>query len=160
MHTRRIATTGPARRRGVVTVESLLSIVILLFLTLAVIAFGILVTVQNAVAHAALKGAREAGKGADIDTVVSVVDAVLSPHGIAIGPEAGVVLEDPAAMTIETRGLACTPPTEPVINGKVRVTVCVALSATPFLQQLEAFCGGGLGRLLQMSSVVKKECPG
>ncbi len=150
------------RRRGAVVMESVIAITILLMLTLAVFEFGTTISIQNAIAHAAVKGAREAGKGADIDTVVTVVDNVLAPHDLTIGTGAGLLLEDPGALYQDTRGdLACDQPAAALNNGYVRVTVCISATNTPFLRVLEAFgmcCF--VDRMFEFSAVVKKECPG
>jgi Flp pilus assembly protein TadG len=150
------------RRRGAVVMESILVITILLMLTLAVIEFGVAVSVQNAISQATIKGAREAGKGADIDDVVSVVNNVLAPHNITIGNGAGLLLEDPAALFQDSRGdVTCQPPAAALNNGFVRLTVGVSATRAPLLRTLETFgmCSF-VDRMFQFSAAVKRECPG
>jgi hypothetical protein len=156
------AARHPAARRGAVTMEAILAVGILLLLVIAAIELNILVTVQNAVAHAAIKAAREAGKGADITEVVEVVEVVLAPHGVVIGDNASVILEDPGTMTEETRGnLPCEKPASPQLDSEyVRVSVCVSMGAIPFLEYLDGFGLGFLNQMLRASAAVKKECPG
>ncbi len=146
------------RRRGAVVMESILAITVLLMLTLAIIEFGVAVSVQNAISQAAVKGAREAGKGADI---VNVVNNVLAPHDITIGDGAGLLLEDPAAMFQDSRGdVACQPPAAVLNDGFVRLTVCVSATRAPLLRTLEAFgmCTF-VDRMFQFTAAVKRECP-
>jgi Flp pilus assembly protein TadG len=141
--------------------ESILAITVLLMLTLAIIEFGVVVSVQNAISQAAVKGARDAGKGADIDQVVNVVNNVLAPHDITIGDGAGLLLEDPAAMFQDSRGdVACQPPAAVLNDGFVRLTVCVSATRAPLLRTLEAFgmCTF-VDRMFQFTAAVKRECP-
>jgi hypothetical protein len=149
-------------RRGAVTMEAVLAVGILLLLVIAAVELNILVTVQNAVAHAAIKAAREAGKGADITEVAEVVEVVLEPHGIVIGDNASVILEDAGTRSEQSRGdLPCVPPASPELDSEyVRVSVCVSLGAIPFLEYLDGFGLGFLNQMLRASAAVKKECPG
>ena len=142
------------------TLEVVLVLPILLLVSLAIFQFGILVLVQQSVAHAATVTAREAGKGANVDELVGVADEILGPHCIAIGGAAAVVLEDVvAAQAIEYRGsLACNPPVEPLIYAdQVRTTVCVDLVQRPFLTAIKAYCIDFSGKRFEISSAVKKE---
>lgn len=151
------------RRRGVLPVEALVVIPILVLVTIAIIEFGTLVTLQDAVAFAAVKGAREAAKYSDIAYVETVVEDVLAPHSIVIGSNASVYLEDPAYGADRSAGtLPCSPPDDPetVPTGYVRVTVCVTSSTQPVLGALEHMGFTLMGKLLSRSAVVKKECPG
>src|SRR3990172_5607939 len=106
------------RRGGAITLEFILVLPVILVLFLAGIQFGTLVLIDHAVSHAATVGAREAGKGASLAEVVSVVEAVLGPHCITIGPEATVILEDPSvAMPVQSQGtLPCDEPSTPTIS--------------------------------------------
>lgn len=148
------------RRKGVLTLEAILVLPILIVATLATIQFGVLLVVQQAVSHAATVAAREAGKGADVDTLVCVVNAVLAPHGITIGEGASVVLEDPAAdePVVQRGTLPANPPATPTLNNtEVRVTVSVELSQRPFLNALKSFCIDFTDKRFEISSFVKKE---
>jgi hypothetical protein len=158
--TRRLRLGGRSRRRGVQTLEVVLVLPILLLVSLAIFQFGILVLVQQSVAHAATVSAREAGKGANVDELAEVVQKILGPHCITIGAHAAVVLEDAAAAEpIEYRGtLTCNPPLEPPISAdEVRTTICVDLVQRPFLRALEAYCINFTGKRFEISSLVKKE---
>ena len=158
--TRPLRLGGRSRRRGMQTLEVVLVLPILLLVSLAIFQFGILVLVQQSVAHAATVTAREAGKGADVDELVLVADEILGPHCITIGADAAVVLEDLAAdQPIEYRGsLECNPRVEPPIYAdEVRTTLCVDLVQRPFLTALEAYCIDFSGKRFEISSLVKKE---
>jgi len=143
---------------------------ILLIASLATIQFGIALVVSQAVTHAATVGAREAAKmadtggvGVDMDELVCVVESVLGTHGITIGTDASVVLEDPTGSNpIEQRGtLVCNPPSTPVPqSSEVRVTVCVDLGKKPFLNCLTVFGLDFSGRRFTASSLLRKEIAG
>jgi Flp pilus assembly protein TadG len=144
------------------TLEVVLVLPILLILFLASLQFGILMVVQQAVGHAATVGAREAGKGADVDEVACVVNQMLSPHALTVPSNASVTLEDPDATPgIRRRGtLTCDPPPGPSLDSdEVRVTVCVDATGKPFLNPLRHF-GVCVIRRLKASSVVKKQSSG
>ena len=148
------------RRKGSLTLEVVLVLPILLLTLVAGIQFGTTMIVEQAVTHAATVGAREAGKGADVDQVVSAVETMLVPHGIHIGPYAGVVLEDlEASPPVQQRGLpACAPPSTPTLNStQVRVTVCVDLSSKPFLNAMRFIGVDSRGKRFSVSAVVGKE---
>ncbi len=140
---------------------------ILLIASIATIQFGIAMVVSQAVSHAATVGAREAGKmanmgapGVDMDELEMIVSKVLATHGLIIGPDASVVLEDPTApIPVDQRGtLPCAPPSAPTVHpSEVRVTVCVDLSARPFLNCLTSFGIDFAGKRFSASSLVKKE---
>jgi hypothetical protein len=148
-------------RRGAAVMESVMAVTILVMLSIAVVEFGTTAGIQNAIAHAAVKAAREAGKGADADALVTVVNNVLDPHELTIGNDAGLLLEDPAALLNENRGdVPCNAPAADVENGYVRVTVCVSGTALPFIRHLEALGICFTDRLFQFSSVTKRECSG
>ena len=146
-----------SRREGMQTLEVVLVLPILLLVTLAIFQFGILVLVQQSVAHAATVTAREAGKGADVDELVLAANEILGPHCIAIGPDAAVVVE--ADLAAASRGsLTCNPPVGPSMGiDEVRTTICVDLIQQPFLTALEAYCIDFSGKRFEISSLVKKE---
>jgi hypothetical protein len=148
------------RRRGRLTLEILLVLPILLLATFAIFQFGIALLIKQSVVHAATVAAREAGKAADADELVFVVDAILENHGLAIGEDASLVLEDPESVTpVETRGdLPCSPPDNPALeDDEVRVTVCVSMGSPPFLNALKYYGADFSNRRISISSVVRKE---
>jgi Flp pilus assembly protein TadG len=139
--------------------EVILVLPLLLIMFLACLQFGILMVVQQAVAHAATVGAREAGKGADVDEVACVVNQMLSPHALTVPCNASVVLEDPDSTPATQRKgtLTCNPPPAPALDtDEVRVTVCVDATGPPFINVLRYF-GVCVIRQLKASSVVKKQ---
>ena len=149
-----------SRRRGLQTLEVVLVLPILLLVSLAIFQFGILVLVQQSVAHAATVTAREAAKGADVDELVLVANQILGPHCIEIGTDAAVVLEDVvAAQTLDYQGsLTCNPPVDPPTDAdEVRTTICVGLNQKPFLTALKAYSIDFSGKRFEISSLVKKE---
>jgi hypothetical protein len=157
----RPARTGrSARRDGLQTLELVLVLPILMLVSIALFQFAVLMLVEQAVTHAATAGAREAGKGADADELVDVVEAILAPHAIKIGPHASLTLEDPTASPpIDQRGsLACPPPSTPLLDSdEVRVTVCLDLTSKPLLNALKSYGIDLMGKRFRISSVVKKE---
>jgi hypothetical protein len=145
-----------------VTLQVVLVLPILIIASIAIIEVGFVVTLRQAVYHAATVAAREAAKGGDIDHMVCVVNAILRPHNLAVGDAVGVVLEDVTAdPPIVQAGLpTCSPPTSPALNGnEVRVTVCLDLTNYPVSNTLSAFgiCAGGC--CIRASSVTQKELP-
>ena len=149
-----------SRRGGMQTVEVVLVLPLLLMVTLAIFQFGVLVLIQQSVAHAATVTAREAGKGADVAELVLVADEIMGPHCIKIGTDAAVVLEDAAAIPPIVSGgsQTCLPPAAPPVpSDEVRTTICVGLAQQPFLTALEAFCIDLSDKRFEISSLVKKE---
>jgi hypothetical protein len=149
-----------ASRRGATTFESILVLIVLIIASFAVFQFGLALIVKQAVSHAATVAAREAAKGADADELVQVVDRVLEGHQIKIGRDAALLLEQgPSPGQRRVRGdLPCDGPEQPEIdNDEVRVTVCVNLTARPFLNILKAYGIDFRGRTFEISSVVTKE---
>jgi hypothetical protein len=172
------ARTLPRRRlcrRASLTSEALFVLTALVVVTIAVLVFGMLVTVRNAVAYAAIEAAREAAKGAPLHAVsgrdvLAVVNYTLEPHHVEVDvtnsndPDTKVILEDPsAALTPQSwGGLSCSPPTDPAfdhLDGFVRVTVGVSTTSVPLANQLHKFGLSFVGDLLRASAVVKRECP-
>lgn len=162
-----------SRPRASVTLELIVAMVILVVLLLAVFEYATLMVLQATITHAATAAAREAGKGAQIDEVVEVVQAIVGVNCITITPHSGtkVILEDGDSNcgTTSSGDLDfddCEVPANSLKADEVRVTVCVALDATPFCDALATpFCGalGGPGFSLSgchlhASSLVKKEC--
>jgi len=162
-------------RRASVTLELIIAMVILVVLLVAVFEYTTLMVFQATLTHAATVGAREAGKGAQIDEVVDVVQAIVGVNCIAIDdtPDSGtnVILEDGAAGCGTTsfgdpNFDDCQLPSNGLNPDEVRVTVCVAIEATPFCNALAVPLCGALGETafslsgchLHASSLVKKEC--
>ncbi|MEX2175223.1 MAG: TadE/TadG family type IV pilus assembly protein [Pirellulaceae bacterium] len=145
-------------RRGSTTFESILVLMVLIVASLAAVQFGLALIVKQAVSHAATVAAREAGKGADADELVAVVERVLAGHRIAIGRDAALVLAQ-GELPLETRGtLACTPPAAPLLDAdEVRVTLWVSLTAPPFLNILKPYGIDFTGRTFKTSSVATLE---
>ena len=149
-----------ARRRGVSTFESILVLVVLIIASFAAFQFGLALIVKQTVSHAATVSAREAAKAATADELVCVVNRLFQEYRMQIGPDVSLVLEDPtAAIPIEQRGtLPCVPPATPVLdNDEVRVTVCVSLTAGPFVNILKFYGIDYTGRTFEISSVATKE---
>jgi hypothetical protein len=148
------------RRRGGSTIESILVLLVLLIASLAAVQFGVALIVRQATEHAATVAAREAAKGADIDDLVEVVNRVLEGHRIVIGCDATVVLENgPSPAKRRSRGeLDFDPPCNPTIDSdEVRVTLCVSLTARPFLNILKCYGIDFRGHTFQSSAVATKE---
>ncbi len=162
-------------RRGSVTLELIIAMVILVVLLIAVFEYATLMVFQATITHAATVGAREAGKGAQIDEVVEVVQAIVGVNCILIDDTPGsgtkVILEDgdPGCGTTSYGDPDfddCAVPDNELNVDEVRVTVCVAIDATPFCDALAVPLCGALGETgfslsgchLHASSLVKKEC--
>lgn len=157
------------RRQGVVTLELILVICVLLTLLIAAVMFGTLLVLKGTVAHAATVAAREAGKLVDTDPACTaqqlapIVQKILDVHCIPLSDNSGtgtkITLQVASpATTTWYGGLACTAPATPALSSdEVRVTVCIALSATRFCSS-PSFFGVTLGNVtLQASAVAKKE---
>ena len=147
-------------RRGFQTVEVIVVLPIVLIATLAVFEYGIAMVVEQAITHAATVAAREAGKGATMDQIESDVNAVLAPHNLEVGEFVSFIVEDlEANEPVDQRGtLTCDAPTAPAIEiDDVRVTVCVDLSAQPFLNGLQAYGLDFAGKTFSVSALVRKE---
>ncbi|MHB8901762.1 MAG: TadE/TadG family type IV pilus assembly protein [Thermoguttaceae bacterium] len=143
------------------TLELILVLPVLLILIVFCVQFAMVALFQSAVVHAATVGAREAGKGADLATVVEVVQRIVGVHCITIdGSGTKVVLEDSdSLLPAQAFGdpTLCNPPASLLGPNQVRVTVCVDLSATPFCNALANWGVTFAGRTLKGSSVVVKE---
>ena len=153
------------KRRGVETLELILVLPVLVILIVFCVQFAMVAIFQSAVVHAATVGAREAGKGADLDTIVDAVQRIVGVNCIAISDVNGsgtkIILEDADSMLPpEEFGdplLDCTLPANALGPNQVRVTVCVDLTATPFCNALAAWGVTFAGRELKASSLVVKE---
>jgi len=152
-----------ARRRGAVTLELILVLPVLVVMLVAMVEYTTLMILQSTVTHAATVGAREAGKIADIDEVVEAVSVVLGANCIELSDEersgTKVTLEGGGLLPAQfgDPSLAPTLPENPIEPDEVRVTVSVALAATPFCDALQAFGFTLFGKRLEVSSLVKKE---
>ncbi len=155
----------PKTRRGVATLELILVVPILLIVLIFSIQFGIVAIYQATVMHSATVAAREAGKGADFNTIVAVIQEIVDVHKIniddAVGSGTKVVLEDAdsgsSPWVFGAPGFACPLPSNALDPKQVRVTVCVDLAATRFCDALAAWGLTFAGRTLRASSLVVKE---
>lgn len=149
------------RRRGALTIEFLLIFLILVLAVFASFQFGIAMVIRQAISHSATVAAREAGKFADADELVEVVNQILCVHQLTVGDDVTVILEDPQNVDepIAIRGnVVCDPPAEPIlIPNAVRVTVCVRIDSAPFYNALTCYGIDFTGKHFQFSSVVLKE---
>jgi hypothetical protein len=149
------------RRQGALAIEFLLIFLILVLAVFASFQFGIAMVVRQAIGHSATVAAREAGKFADADELVEVVNQILCVHQLQVGDDVAVILEDPQNLDepIAVRGnVECDPPTEPIlIPNAVRVTVCVRIDSAPFYNALTCYGIDFTGKHFQFSSVVLKE---
>jgi len=152
------------RRRGGLTLEMILLLPILILSSLAIIQFGIAMTVDQAVTHAATVAAREAAKGVtDIDDLGEIVELALEAHDIKIGDQANIVLEVGAASPVSSKGPGdggpdCSPPSGPTLAAdELRVTVCVDMSKRPYLNVMGAFGLDFSNKVFTVSAVSKVE---
>jgi len=151
------------RRRGVITLELILVMPVLVIMLVAMVEYTTLMILQSTVTHAATVGAREAGKIADIDEVVEAVTVVLGANCIALDDAEGsgtkMILESGDELPIQfgDPALECDVPEIPLQPDEVRVTICVALTATPFCDALRSFGFSLFDKRLEISSLVKKE---
>jgi len=129
------------RRRAALTVELILVLPILILVCLATIQFGILMTVHQAVTHAATVAAREAAKGAPQQTLECIVEEVLAPHCLTVG----------------TGPTDCVQVVQEDLGSSVRVTVYVDTDCKPFINPLSSFGFSLANRFLCERAVVPKE---
>ena len=152
-------------RRGVATLELILVVPILLIVLIFSIQFGIVAIYQATVTHAATVAAREAGKGADLQTVVEAVRTIVGIQGIDITDDTGsgtkVVLEDGDSgdppLVFGDPLFDCPTPENDPDPIQVRATVCVDLMVTRFSDALASWGVTFAGRRLKASSLVMKE---
>lgn len=155
-------------RSGAATLEAILGMPMLVVVLLATFQYGVLMSVQHAVAQAAVVAAREAGKNPSIPiaSLATVANTVLDPHCIAItnavNSVARIVLEDGGGATTSypnPANLTCNPSGPVLLASEVRVTVCVDLTTAPILNCLASFIGSPdfTGGRFEISSVVRKE---
>ncbi len=120
------------RRRAFQVLELLLVLPILAVLLMAGLSYGKVVMLRAGLTHAAVAGAREAGKGGDIRAVLRTVNRVMAVYGIAISDARGsgtkLLLEEGTGTAAEygDPGVSCVP-SFALAPGEVRVTVQIAL---------------------------------
>jgi hypothetical protein len=152
MHVRR------HRRRGTSAIELVGVLVVLIVATFVSFQFGIALVVKQAVAQASIVAAREAAKGATLTELESSIEQVLAGHQITIGSKASFLLENPAPQPQQGTLPCSPPPSAPALDGdEVRVTLCVILTAHPFLNILQAYGIDFTGRTFSISSVATNE---
>jgi hypothetical protein len=149
----------PKHRRGMTSIELVMVLFVLILATFVSFQFAIALIVKQAVSHAATVAAREAAKGADEADLQEDIETILSGHGIAIGPDASFVLEDPTPGA-QQGSLSCTPPVVPLLDGdEVRVTICVSLTTDPILNILSPYGIDYTGKTFTISAVATREAP-
>jgi hypothetical protein len=155
-------------RNASVTLEFILVLPLLVVILFAVAQFTVTLLIRQAVTHAAIVGAREAGKGEGIEEVARAVDGVLEgAHGIDVAtvtprtpPLSASVLDvaDSGVQIVLEVGqpdaegrhaapyyfgdmnVTCIPPATPEIRfDEVRVTVCIDLGRHPMGNWLHRF---------------------
>lgn len=157
------------RRRGNITLETILAIPILAIVTFAIVQFGILVVVMQTVTQAAVEGARRAameGNPAAASTAaIEAANQVLALHDLEIvngdpTSDTRIVVEYAGAAPVISGdpGLACSTPLPAVLNpSEVRVTVCVDLTTAPLLSLSLPFGLNLFGRRFEISSMATIE---
>ena len=161
----RVRSTRRRPRRGVEVLELILVLPILTIVLVAAFEFAVLTMLQAAITHAATVGAREAGKCPIIDTILppigEVLDAVCITLDNAADSGTKVVLEvyGEPDQVFGDPNLTCSPPVNPLNEYEVRVTICVALSATGFCDALADWGFSMDGCVFRVSSVTKQYVP-
>ncbi|MDP7018945.1 MAG: pilus assembly protein [Pirellulaceae bacterium] len=144
------------RPRGSVTVELILSLPILVILVFTGIQFGILVIVTNTVSHAANIAARETAKGATDAQVQTEINTILGVHNIALGTDAGALIEKSSGNS-SLGSLTCQSPGTTLDSDEVRVTVCVDMSTAPLINVLNGMGLNLSSQKIEMSGVATNE---
>ncbi|MDZ7618111.1 MAG: TadE/TadG family type IV pilus assembly protein [Patescibacteria group bacterium] len=145
------------------TLEMILVLPILLIVLVVSVQFGVLTLYQAAVTHATTVAVREAGKGADLDEVVEIVQAVVRDHGVIVSdaPSGTRIVLDGGSMAAPISygddSLACPVPAPATGFDEIRVTACVDLSATRFRDMLAPWGLTFAGRTFRASSLVTME---
>ena len=155
--------TAPTRsrrrrgRKGYVTLEVIVAILILFIASIVVFQFGIALAIKQSIVHASTVAARESAKGAAPDVVRDSINRIIGSHGLTIGPYATVIIEE-MNQSIQFGSHPCESPNLPTIDSdKVRVTLCVSMKARPFLNSLVAYGIDFSGRTIIVHSVATKE---
>lgn len=163
MRTARSSFRPVHRRRGIQVLELLFALPLLFGLLIAALAYQRMLIVESGVTQAAIVGAREAGKGADLDDVTRAVNHVLAAYGVAISKPSGAVVVEHGQGPAAAYGDACPPATLPTGLGEVRVTVCVTLGAGKAAGNgpgiLDSLAAVFQGKRLCASSLVSHEGP-
>lgn len=143
---RRITSSRSTRRRGVESVEVMVALPVLVIVTLAIFQFGILMLIYQAVVTATVEGAREAGKGGNINAVATVINQILVPHGVVVSStstDANIVVEQsqlwidpmqppPPPIVTMLNTNPCYPPTGvPLSTAHLETRVTFSLSLVP-----------------------------
>ena len=152
-------------RRGAVVLELILALPVLIIATVAVLEFGIIVLVQQAIVTAATEGVREAARGSSPNAVAAVVDRFLTVHNFAGStagtPDARVDVEvGPASSTVGDATIPCTPTGPAALNTyETRVTVCVRVTDgdRPVPDWLSYFGFSLTGKTYQISALATLE---
>ena len=150
-------------RRGVEILELILALPVLVIALVAVVQFGMVLVVQQAVTAAVTGAAREAGKHSDIAVVRTAVERLLAPHDIEISNTSGsgtkVMLEDGSLGTSSFGDptLVCEASGNALAANEVRVTLCIDLEAARVPNALASFGFDLFGRRFESSAVVRKE---
>lgn len=151
------------RRRGIQVLELLFALPVLLGLLVAALAYQRMLIVQSGLTHAAIVGAREAGKGAGLCDVTRAVNQVLAAYGVAVSERSGsVVVQDGQGCAAEDDD---TPHPAPLATGprEVRVTVCLTLGANKAAGKgsgiFDVLAAAFQGKRMCASSLVSQEGP-
>lgn len=149
-------------RRGIETLEVLLALPVLVIVTMAFFQFGITMVVHHAVMASAAEGAREAAKGATAAEVGTVVETVLSAHGLTVAANSGVmvIVEDDTNVDCigdtVTFAAECPMATSITDPDEVRVTVLVSFDVAPVPNVLATYFVDFSGKRYELSSVARK----
>ena len=154
-------------RRGAQVLEMVLITPIFVAVLVAAVEYVPVLVGHSTLTHAAGVGAREAGKGGNINDVVAAVNKVLLANNLAVTDASGsgtmVVLQDGAnSSSFGDPDLTCQLPPSPA-SGEVRVTLQVLFSATkigsavPMVSPWNVFGYTLHGKQFQISSLVGKE---
>ncbi|MCA9178315.1 MAG: pilus assembly protein [Planctomycetales bacterium] len=143
------------------TAEALIIIPLLLLISIAIVEFGLLLSLRQSVAHAAIEGAREASKGVTTADLNGIVETALGGFDVALATNAGYLFEDPANLVFAQVGaITCDQPSTPLTLGNVRMTVCVNSSGSPVSGLIAKFGGANLlDKIMSATAVAKTECP-
>ncbi len=136
-------------RAGSVILEAILALPILVLVTFAAIQYGETIIFEQAVVAAADEAAREAAKGATAAEVGEVVDIMLSPFGLVVGPGVRVDIEQtviPVSVTLGDNTVPAppaiafaTPPNGMLEQNEIRVTLQVTFPTSKVPNVLEYF---------------------
>ena len=124
-----------AVRNAAVTLEAILCVPVLVIAFFAVVEFGMILVVQNAVTSAAIKAAKKSAEGGALADAKTAAETVMAVHSMAVMDDniliertdsVGALTTHPAATTC-TSGLATLAPNA----NQTRVTLCFPLPAGP-----------------------------